>query len=146
MVELTPGYAGLCAGRAVPGIDADTLHARKVDDQSTVAHRIAADIVAATANSYEQTVRLSKIDAVNHVGNSGAVDNQCRALVDHAVPDLAGVVIARVARTQQFTEQAGFEIFDVTWRSHGDLLRDVIGDSVHPFPRKGSRGENVPFR
>src|SRR5690349_5645145 len=118
MVELTPGYARLCAGGLMRGIDADALHAREVDNQSTVADGIAADIVAATANSHQNTVRIREIDAVNHVRNSGAAGNQCRALVDHAVPDLAGVLITWVARTQQFPPQTGFEILDGAWRSH----------------------------
>jgi hypothetical protein len=73
---------------------------------------------------------MRKIDALNHVCNSGAAANQCRALVNHSVPDLARVVIARVVWAQQFPSQTGFEILDGSWRIMGDLLPDVIVDSA----------------
>jgi hypothetical protein len=61
MVELTPGYAGLRVGGAMRGIYTDALHAREVDNQSTVADGIAADIVAATTNSQQNAICISEI-------------------------------------------------------------------------------------
>lgn len=59
MVELTLGYARLCARRVARGLDANALHVGQVNDQSAVAGRIAGYVVAATADGHEQIVFTS---------------------------------------------------------------------------------------
>lgn len=86
--------------------------------------------MAAAADCHQHTVRLRKIDALNHVCNFGAAANLCRALVNHSVPDLARVVIAGVVWAQQFPSQLALKFSMAVGEIMGDLLPDVIVDSA----------------
>ena len=57
VVELAPGEARLGTGCAAHGIDAHALHARQVEHQAAVAHRIARGVMAAPAHRHQQMVR-----------------------------------------------------------------------------------------
>src|SRR5215469_10763893 len=49
---------------------------------------------------------------IDHIGTE---DNQSRVLVDHAVPDPAGPVIAVIVRADQFAMQMGLEVLHESW-------------------------------
>lgn len=98
VVELAPDQAALGLDRFCPGVNADALEAGQVDHQAAVAHGVAGRAVAAATHGDLQIVRAGEVDGVDHVRDAGAADDQAGPPVDHAVPDLAGVVVAVVAR------------------------------------------------
>ena len=97
-VEFAPEQAALGVGRARSGVDADALEAAQVDHQAAVAHGVAGRAVAAAAHRDPEIVLSSEVDGVDHVRDAAALHDHGRPAVDHAVPDLAGVVVAVVAR------------------------------------------------
>lgn len=75
-------------------------------------HGVAADVVVAPAHRHKEVVRAGEGDRGDHVADPGAADDQRRALVDHAIPDPAGGVVAVVPRADDLAAQAGREILD----------------------------------
>src|SRR5262249_17306482 len=79
------------------GINPDLAQAGEVDDDAAVTDGPSGDVVAAATDRQEQVVLPREIHRVDHVGDTGAADDQGRAPVDHGVVDLAGRVVAGVA-------------------------------------------------
>jgi hypothetical protein len=88
-------------------IDGDTLHAAKIDDDAGLANCCAGDAVAAAIDRQRQPFAAGKVDREHDVVGIVAASDQRRAPVDHAVVDLAGVVISRIARMHQRALEAG---------------------------------------
>jgi hypothetical protein len=76
--------------------------------------------MVAAAHGHEQIVGASESDRCDHVGDARTADNQCRMLVVHRVEDLAGLVVAHVAGTEQWATHAGLEFL------HGGFREDCI--------------------
>src|SRR5437867_483802 len=68
--------------------------------------------MATPAHGHQQSIVTGEIHAVDDVGNPEAASNQCRPFVDHAIPDLAGLIIASVPWLQQRALQMRFEFLD----------------------------------
>ena len=68
--------------------------AREVDDEAVVDDGGAGDVVAAAADGERQSVLGGEADRGGDVGGVGAAGDHGRALVDHAVPDAAGGLVA----------------------------------------------------
>src|SRR5215211_5305431 len=60
---------------------------------SVVGHAKAPAIVPATAYGQEHLILASEVHAADDVGHIGAAHYHARALVDHAVVDLAGFIV-----------------------------------------------------
>ena len=86
------------------------MHGRQIDHEAAVADGLARGAVAATADGDEQVIGPGKLDGPDHVGRATALGDQRRTAVDHSVPDLAGPVVAVLARQEQGAPQAGLEI------------------------------------
>ena len=99
-VEFTPGHAPLGPGRAPSRIDAHPLHPREVDDEATITHGTAPDVVATTAYCDDEIVAASEVDCGHHVTDARTAQDQGRRLVDHAVPDSSGGVEVSVTGTE----------------------------------------------
>ena len=109
VIEVSPRGPALSAGRAAHRIDADAPHAREVDHQAALAYSDARDIVAAASYRHQQVVGPGEVDRRDDIGGPSTAGDERGVAVDHAVPDCAGVVIARVARTEEWATQAGRE-------------------------------------
>ena len=112
VIKLPPCHAGVRAGGASGWIDAYGLHPGQVDHQAGGAHCIARDIVTTPTYGENHIMRTGEIDRCDHVGRSRTAGNQCRALVDHAIPDFAGCIVTVVTSTQESTAQTPLELFD----------------------------------
>ena len=73
-VELSQVQTGLCACDAANGVNLDPLHARQIDHHAGIAHRSAADVVAAAANRDEKVPGSGKIDGRDDIVRSGATE------------------------------------------------------------------------
>src|SRR5207302_11393889 len=99
-------------GRALDGIDPDTFHRRQIDHQAALAYGIAGDVVAAALDRHQYAVGAGEAHRRHDVGDPGTAGDQRRTPVDHAVPDYARRVVARVAVAQQWTAQIGGKLLD----------------------------------
>ena len=75
-------------------VDPDALHPREVDHEAPVADAEARAVVAAAAHRQEQLLLAGEVHAGDHVRHVDAPGDQRGLLVDHAVVDLAGRVVA----------------------------------------------------
>src|SRR5262249_26123756 len=85
-----------------------------------MAHRGARDVVAAAPDRYQELVRAREIDGLDHIGDPSTTGDEGGLAVDHAIPDGAGLIIAGVARTEQWATQAGLEPL------HSGLVKDGV--------------------
>src|SRR5882672_2611939 len=111
-VILTPRQTRLGTRRALGRIDPHALHPRQVNHEATIADCVAGDVMPASTYGHQKLVGAGKIHGVNNIGHPSASGDQCRSFVDHPVPDLAGVIIAGVAGTEQLAPQARLECFE----------------------------------
>src|SRR5260370_21176736 len=87
-VELAETKARRRRGGPPRGIDADALHWRQIDHEAAGTDGFAGIVMAAPANGYEKVVFARKAHAVDNISRSATARDQCRTLVDHAVPRL----------------------------------------------------------
>src|SRR4029077_5361531 len=71
-IKLAEIEACLSSSGPLYRINLDLLHAREIDDEATVAHRSAADIMAASAHGNQQGSRPREIDRRNNIIGAGA--------------------------------------------------------------------------
>ena len=88
-------------GAARLGIDAHRGHLREVDDNAVVADGTAGDVVAAAAHGEQQAELAREINRPRHVRRVLTAHDDCRAPIDHRVPDRPRLVVARVAGQEQ---------------------------------------------
>ena len=101
-VEVPPAGAGADAWPgARSGSTATLAIADRSIDQRAVADRQARDVVAAAADRDGQALRPSQRDGRDHLVRRLDAGDDRRTVVDHAVPDLAGLVVAGVVRSEQ---------------------------------------------
>jgi hypothetical protein len=92
-VEVDPLGAAGGPGTEPGGVDVDTAHVGEVDHEAAFAHALAAEVVAATLDRHQQAVFAGEVDAGLHVGRAGTPADDGRLVVDHPVPDPAGVLV-----------------------------------------------------
>ena len=100
-VEVPPAGTGADGGAAPLRVHRHGRHRRQVDHQRAVADGEAGDVVAAAPDRDGQALRPGERDGRDHLVRRLDPRDHGRTVVDHAVPDLAGVVVAGVARTDQ---------------------------------------------
>src|SRR5712691_1391974 len=101
VIEFPPFDAALGSDGAPDRVNTDALHPAEINHQATVTHAVARDVMATAAHRHQQTVGAGKIDRVNHVGEARTESDECRPLVDIVIPDLASLVVVRIAGTEQ---------------------------------------------
>jgi len=101
VVEFTPLDATLLLRGARGGFNPDALHPAQINHQATVAYAVARDVMATAAHRHQQTVGAGEVDRVDHVGDASAAGDEGGMLVDIGIPDLAGLIVAGIARTEQ---------------------------------------------
>ncbi len=65
--------------------------------------------MAAASHRHQQVVGPGEVDRRDDIGGPSTAGDERGVAVDHAVPDFAGVVVARVARMEEWATQAGLE-------------------------------------
>jgi hypothetical protein len=86
-------------------VDPDAFHPRKVDDDPPITDRIPAKAVAAAPDGDGKIVLVSEFKRPRDVGTISTTADQRRVLVNRPIPNPAGLVVANVAWTDQFTAQ-----------------------------------------
>jgi hypothetical protein len=133
------------------GIDAYALHHAHVDDQPVLDTAQTRSVVATTADRHAQAVFSGELHRGDDIGHVGAPGDQARVLVDHAVVERAGGVVALVPGLEQPAAEMGPEVGDPCCVKHGVLpavIRGVSDHSVSAKPCCGmpSRREVLPVR
>ena len=95
-VQVADGHAALRPDRSRAGVDPHGAHRRQVDDQAAVADGVARHVVPAAAHGDRQTVLAPEGHGGPNVGDPDALHDEPRALVHHAVPHRAGLVVAGI--------------------------------------------------
>src|SRR5439155_10409200 len=88
-VVLVPAQPSLGPHAPSGRIDMNALHGLGVDHEATVGHSAPRHIVATAADRDLQVVLSRELHGIRDVGGVLAPDDDGRALVDHAVVDLA---------------------------------------------------------
>jgi hypothetical protein len=131
VVEVHPLGPPFSTDGTPTGVDTHTTHLGQIDHEPPIAHRSARDVVATATDRHQEMVGAGEIDGMDHVGDPSAASDERGLAVDHAVPDGAGLIIACVARTEQWATHAGRE------PPHGGLVKDCIcasgGDNAQVF-------------
>ena len=83
-----------------------------------------------TAHRDLQTALSRKLDRVDNVTLATAAGDQCRPLIDQAIVDLPGVIVARVGRLQ---EVAGESLGQIRDRVGECLCNSLLPYSVFGF-------------
>ena len=79
----------------------DPLHRREVDHETSVGDRLTGDVVAAAANRHLEAALTSRAQSRHDIGGPAAARDDGGTPVDHAVMDLAGLVVLLVGRLQE---------------------------------------------
>src|SRR5262245_28269500 len=132
-IEISPCGATFGAGCATHRVDADTAHASEIDHQSPLAYGVARSVVAAATYRHQNLVGACELHRHEHIGNPSATRNEGRASVDHPVPDLTGLVVAYVARTEKRTMQAGSQpLYSGLFDDRIDAFKSSNSQIGHP--------------
>ena len=121
VIDIALGAARLDAHRARGRIDAHALHCREVDHQAVVAAAEAGAVMAAAADREQEAVLAREGHGGDHVGDVQSSHDHEGPLVDHAVVEGAGVVVARIAPWDQLAPQPGPQRFQGVGQ-HASLL------------------------
>ena len=130
MIHVALGAAGSHPHRAFGRIDTHPLHQGEVDHQPVIAASQSGPVVAAAAYGGEQIILPAKSHGADHIGDIGAAGDQQRPLVDHAVVELAGLLIALVAALDQLTAQTCFEFSYSRIVQHDFLLSEIPAQTI----------------
>ena len=91
--------------RRVAGIDMDAAHRREIDHQAAVGRREPRDVVAAAAHRDLDAGVAAEVDGVANVGGVRATRDEPGALVDQAVVDAPGVVVAGCVGSEELAAE-----------------------------------------
>ena len=111
-IEIRPRRPALGPDGAALRIDPNPPHRRQVDHQPAVAGPEPGDVVPSAAHRQQQVVVGGEPDAGDDVGHAAAPGDHGRPPVDHAVPDLARLVVGRIAGLDHFALERASEILD----------------------------------
>jgi hypothetical protein len=110
---LTAGQTGLGPGGAPLGIDVECLHVGAVEQDAAVAGAVAGEAVAAATDGQLQPRLAREFHDARDVGGVGDPDDACgAALVEAAVEDRPGVVVAGVAGRDHPTVEGSAQLRD----------------------------------
>src|SRR5215218_4222772 len=99
-VKLAPRHPSLSPDGVLRRIDANTFHGAEVDDHAAVDKCSPRNIVATAADSHKDAMRSGKVDGIDDVGNSGALNDQCWVFVDERIVVPSGHIVVRITRAQ----------------------------------------------
>ena len=134
-VEISERSTALGDGPLRSHVHLHRPHVRKIDDEAVVAQRVAGDVVARAADGKLDPIVAGEIDRVDGILCSGATGDDGGALVHHAVPDLARLVVLTVARSDDLALESLSELFDLRGMGscHSSLLCEHRNlNTIHP--------------
>jgi hypothetical protein len=103
MVDIALRATGLYPDRTICGIDPNSLHPRKIDDQSVVAWSEASAVMAAAAHREQKLIFTRKIDWRDNIRDIGTSNDEPRTPINHCVIQLARFIVTIVGRLNEFT-------------------------------------------
>ena len=111
VVDVAPACPALDADRACLRIHPDAVHPREVDDQTVVDGAQPRSAVPTAAHRQRQLLLAGEVDRGDDIGHVDAAGDQRRAPVDHAVVDLARLLVAgSVAGANQIAAHSRAEV------------------------------------
>ena len=134
-VELSEQDACLRPHSPIVWIDVDVLHRRHIDHDAAITRRESGDAVAAGSHRDGQTAISREVDRGDDVFGVAALCDESRApMIEHAVVDLAGVVVAGVV----WTEKRSVEVGRID-RGHGAMIRAPQSGNITRLRHLGAR-------
>src|SRR4051794_35879698 len=128
--EVAGGGAWLNAGNSRLGVDADTCHFRKIDDESAVDHAEVREAMAAAAHCEGKCVVAGVVDRCSHIPRVCCAHDGPWAAVDRKIEHPARVVVLGITRSDEPTTQVGAELF-----------HPIAGDGYGPCRGDWQRGD-----
>jgi hypothetical protein len=124
-VQRAEQRAALDPGQPPGRVDRDPAHRGEVDHEAAVGDGMAEDAVPAAADADLQAGLPGGADGGGDVGDAGAAHDRGRVVVDHGVPDRAGLVVARLAGPEQLAVELPAELgeSDLVHGSEADIDR-----------------------
>jgi hypothetical protein len=119
VIHVAPGAATVDPYGTRCGIDPNALQPRQVEHQPFVADAQAATVVPAATHRQQQRLLTGEVDAVHHVGDVAAVDDEPRVGVDHRVVDPARIVVVGVTGLHDPAAQRGGKLGNLLRAEHG---------------------------
>ena len=96
-VEVSPGGAAAGAGDAPLGVDLHLVHLGQVDHQTVVDHGEPGGVVPATADRDLESVLAGEVHRRHDVFCRAGTSDCRRTAVDHPVPDVTSLLVARLS-------------------------------------------------
>jgi hypothetical protein len=122
MIKIALGGPAFGARSPVLRIDDNAVHTGQIDYQTVVAHSIADYSVTAAADRDRHACITRETDGRNYIGHARAPRNEDGSTVNHAVENLACLLIMRVTARNQFAPQLRREFLDFGVIKHDLLL------------------------
>jgi hypothetical protein len=132
MVDISPSRTALGPYGALLWVDADTSHGREVYYQPVVHNAKARAVVATATDGQEQLVLTSEVHGADHIGHVCAARYHVRALVDHAVVDLASFIVARIIGLDELAAQTSPKLFHGCFVEHTYRFLPSVADLRFP--------------
>ena len=110
VVEIGPRSPALRDRTAGLRIDLDCFHQREIENHPTVGRREPGNAVRAAAHRERQALAARELHRRDHVGGTGAADDQRRILVMGGVPDRTCFVVVIVTRPYHLTPDRSLQL------------------------------------
>ncbi len=133
-VQVSPRGAALCPGRPPRRIDADALHPGEVDDHPAVTRAEPRHAVRATADGQVDPTFASEVHRGDDVAGVHRAHDDRRPLVDHAVVDLAGLLVRPVVRGDDVPANLLAKLVDGRPGHSSPLPSWAVGLSYYRWP------------
>src|SRR5947209_14938768 len=104
-VELAPQDAAAGARELRLGVDMDRLQPGKIDEDPVVAGAQAGHAVTASAHGHGEGLVAPEVDRGDHIGGARAAGDDRGSPVDHAVEDLARLVVTSIGRRDHLARE-----------------------------------------
>jgi hypothetical protein len=111
----------LHAGDTADRIHDDRPHEGQVDHEAPVDRGPACGIVPPAAHGNLETERAPEMNGVCNIGHAAALRDERRPLVNEAVVKPPGIVVRRIAGSEDAAGEAGGQVGDVHQCAHGPL-------------------------
>ena len=85
--------------------------------------------MTAAAHGQRYIAVAGEVDRIDHVGDTRAANDHRWSPVDHAVPDFARRLVARLTRPDELT---AYLFLELLYRRLGDHSRDGHRNPLHP--------------
>jgi hypothetical protein len=95
-IQLPPKQPWLAPHGAGFGIYLDAFHSGQIHDDAIVANAAPGNTMTATADRERQACLSSELDAGDYVSQPATPHDEGWSTVNHAVPDLAGLIVAGI--------------------------------------------------